>query len=143
MQYKVPQDVQRADTIIGPITWMQLLILMVGGFISYTVYNTLQTNWQITVWLPFTLIPAAITLAFAFLKIHSLPFHEYLMHLIEYNVLPKQRIWIQGTASPFMSSLEEKKEEKKAIANTKPQQTKTIEEITRVLDSGGKSEINQ
>ena len=35
MRFKVPQDVQREDTIIGPITFKQLIIMIIGGGIGY------------------------------------------------------------------------------------------------------------
>ena len=44
MQYKVPQDVQREDTIIGPLTLKQLGILGVGGGIAYGIYISLGKN---------------------------------------------------------------------------------------------------
>src|SRR3989338_11249649 len=97
MQFKVPQDVQREDTIIGPITLKQLAILGVGGGLAYATYVGLSATYFIEVWLPPTVIISGITLAFTFLKIHSLPFHEFLMNFLEYHLLPRQRSWIQGT----------------------------------------------
>ncbi len=140
MQYKVPQDVQREDTIIGPITIKQLGILGGGGAVAYVIYVSLVKTYFWQVWLPPVVIVAGITLAFAFLKIHNLPFHKFLMNFIEYHILPKQRIWIQGTATPFISSFDQPKEvkkEKKQKMEKKKQ--KSLEELTDIVDTHGKS----
>lgn len=144
MQYKVPQDVQREDTIIGPLTLKQMIILGVGGGICYAIYVSLSKTYFLEIWLPPVVIISGITLAFAFLKIHSLPFHEFLMDFIEYHLLPRQRNWIQGTGTVFISPFEkiEKQEEKiQDIGPTKSKQS--LKELTKVLDSKGESEIEE
>ncbi len=144
MQYKVPQDVQREDTIIGPITLKQLGILGIGGTIVYAIYMSLAKTYFIEIWLPPVAIVSAITLAFAFLKIYDLPFHKFLMCFLEFNLLAKKRIWIQGTATPFISSLEEKKEEPKKADVVAQKKQKSLEELTHIVDThGGESELSK
>lgn len=142
MQYKVPQDVQREDTIIGPITLKQLAILGGGGAVAYVIYVSLVKIYFWQIWLPPVVIVAGITLAFAFLKIHSLPFYKFLMNFTEYHILPRQRIWIQGTATPFISSFDQTKEVKK---EKKPKveeiKQKSLEELTSIVDTHGESKI--
>lgn len=141
MQYKVPQDVQREDTIIGPITLKQLAILGGGGAVAYVIYVSLVKVYFWQVWLPPVVIVMGITLAFAFLKIHSLPFHKFLMNLIEYQVLPRQRIWIQGTATPFISSFDQHKEKKvEKPKKVEEKKQRSVEELTNIVDTHGKSE---
>lgn len=141
MQFKVPQDVQREDTIIGPLTLRQMAILGVGGFMAYAIYISLAERYHIETWLPPVAIISVITLAIAFLKIHSLPFWEFLMHFIEYHVLPRQRVWIQGTGHPFISPFETSKEKKKEkeIAHKDEKADKNLQEIGHVLDTHGES----
>ncbi|MBD3341882.1 MAG: hypothetical protein GF353_22445 [Candidatus Lokiarchaeota archaeon] len=140
MQYKVPQDVQREDTIIGPLTLKQLIILGVGGGIAYGIYVSLAKAYFIEIWLPPVGIIAALTLAFAFLKIHNLPFYMFLMNFIEHHMLPKKRFWIQRSAEPFISSFQKKKEKpKKEKPETKKQKPKSIKELTKVLDTHGET----
>lgn len=143
MQYKVPQDVQREDTIIGPITLKQLGILGIGGFIVYAIYMSLAKAYFIEIWLPPVAIVAALTLAFAFLKIYDLPFHKFLMCFLEFNLLAKKRIWIQGTATPFISSFEDKKEEPKKEEVVQQKKQKSLEELTHIVDTHGGSEISK
>lgn len=142
MQFKIPQDVQREDTIVGPLTLKQMIIIGIGGGLAYGIYVSLSKTYFIEIWLPPVAIISIITLAFAFLKVHSLPFHEFLMNFIEYHLSPRERIWIQGTATPFVSSLEKKKEKqiKNILEKDESGQTKSLKELTKVLDTHGGSE---
>lgn len=145
MQFKVPQDVQREDTIIGPLTLRQMIILGIGGGIAYSLYVTLAKTYFMEVWLPPVAIVTAITAAFAFLKIHNLPFHEFLMSFIEYHVLPKKRIWTQGGGQPYESELVKltKKPEKAKETNKKKKDPKSIAELSRIVDSKKHEELEK
>lgn len=140
MQYKVPQDVQREDTIIGPITLRQMGILLAGGGLAYTMYISLAKTYFIEIWLPPVAIISALTLAFAFLKIHSLPFHIFLMNWIEYKLLPQKRFWIQGGADPFVPPFESNKKEAEIIQKTESKEKKirSLDELTKIVDTHGK-----
>jgi len=149
MRFRVPQDVQRADQIIGPLTWKQLIILGAGGGICYAIYVTLAKSYYIEMWLPPIAIIGGITLAIAFLKIHGLTFERWLLAFIEYHFLPKKRIWRKGQAEPFVSYLERTSSEKdkklSQAQNQKEQEkkTKSIKELSKVLDSYGGLEEEQ
>ena len=145
MRFKVPQDVQREDRIIGPLTLKQMGMLGIGGGFAYLIYVSLSKTYFIEIWLPPVAIVSAITLAFTFLKIHNLPFHLFLMNFIEYKLLPNQRIWIQGSGRPFITSTQkkEKKMPQTMTNDLKPKNKKSIEELTKVLDTHGKSELKQ
>lgn len=143
MRFKVPQDVQRADQIIGPLTWKQLIILGAGGGICYAIYITLAKTYYLEIWLPPVVIVGGITFALAFLNIHGLPFERWLLAFIEYHFLPKKRIWRQGQAEPFVSYLErtasekDKKLEQAQNKKADEKSKKSIKELSKVLDSYG------
>lgn len=143
MQFKVPQDVQRRDTIIWSLTIQQMIICGIGGGIAYAIYISLSKTYFMEVWLPPVAIISAFTAAFAFLKIHSLPFHEFLMNFIEYHLLAKQRFWIQGAGYPFIPPFDDSKkktEKSKLPENRKPR--KSLEELSKVLDTQGEMTKN-
>jgi hypothetical protein len=137
MQYKVPQDVQREDQIIGPLTLRQLIIVAVGGGMAYMIYVQLSLNHYIEIWLPPVFIISALTVALAFLKIHGLPFHQFLMHFIEYKFLPKKRIWIQKTGNPYMppevKAIKKKKVEKQK-GDLDHKKEKSIDDLVNILN---------
>lgn len=140
MRFKVPQNVQREDTIIGPLTLKQMGILGGGGGLAYAIFITLSKSYFIEVWLPPVLLIVLLTLAVAFLKVHSLPFHVFLMNVFEYNYLPKKRVWTQGNLIKA-NLYEEKKTATKTETANKP--TPNIEAIAETLDSAGKKHALQ
>lgn len=142
MQFKVPQNVQREDTIVGPLTLKQLIILGAGGGLAYTVYISLSQSYFIEVWLPPTAIIAGLTLAFTFLKINNRPFHLFLMSFIEYHMLPKKRTWIQGSGNPPIVYQEKKKDDTPRKIEAKMEKSeKSLEELTSMVDKFGKSDL--
>lgn len=139
MQFKVPQDVQRADTIIGPLTWKQLIILAAGGGVCYAIYVGLAKDYFMEIWLPPIIIVGGLTAAMAFLKIHDLTFERFLLCFLEYHLLPRKRIWKKGQAEPFVSFIQRRAEDeklKKAQTVKMDQKSqKSIKEMSKVLDT--------
>ncbi|PKL36924.1 hypothetical protein CVV38_03465 [Candidatus Peregrinibacteria bacterium HGW-Peregrinibacteria-1] len=136
-QQKVPQNIEREDQIIGPITLKQLIILGAGGGVAYAIYISLAETYFIEVWLPPVAIVSLLTLAFAFLRIHNLSFYTFLINLFEYKILPKKRYWIKGSDTPLPTG-KEKPEQEKKIQQNQDKPKPNIEEITEMLDSYGK-----
>lgn len=139
MQFKVPQDVQREDTIVGPLTLKQLGIVGLGGGLAYLVYTSLAKAYYWQIWLPPTVLVAGITAAFAFAKIHGLTLTQYLVYLMEYTLLPKKRVWIQGAAEakkpfsePHVVNTKMRKD-----PETKEKSLKDIGRLANILDSRG------
>jgi len=116
MQFKIPQNVQREDTVIGPVTFKQLAILLVGGGLTYAVYLLLAQSYIWTVWLPPVVILGGLTAAIAFLKFKDMNFVTALLYFVEFNFKPKIRVWKQGLADVRLSILQALPEEAKKIA---------------------------
>lgn len=141
MQFKIPQDVQREDTIVGPLTMRQLIITAIGGGITYGIYTFLSNTYTWQVWGLPTLLLAAITIAFAFLKVHELSFTQYLISGMAYLFLPRKRVWIKGSGDPVrtieqpkITSTEKSQEQKKE----KQEDTiKKLDSLVSILDSKG------
>ena len=105
MQFQIPQDVQRADTIIGPVTFKQLAIVLVGGGFAYAIYILLAQSFVWTVWGPPVVIIALLTLIIAFVKIKDMTFLEAALYFIEFSFKPKIRYWRQGEDDVRLSVL--------------------------------------
>ena len=133
---------QREDTIIGPLTLKQMGILGIGGGIAYAIYIGLAKTYFIEIWLPPVVIVSAITLAFAFLKIHDLKFHQFLMNYIEYLVLPRQRAWIQGADTHYEKYKAEPVKKPKKIKAKDAKPKKSIEELSELVDTRGEAGLS-
>jgi hypothetical protein len=141
MQFKVPQNVQREDKIVGPLTLKQLIICGIGFAVDYTIYTTLAKQYIWITWILPVAIVAIITMAFAFVRPLDLSFSKYIIRMLEFMLIPRKRFWIQGSAESYPSALqsaqsisgEEKNKEAKAIAAL--DKHKKLEEITKILNS--------
>lgn len=142
-QFKVPQNVQRADTIIGPLTMMQLIIAVAGGGLAYIVYLSLQQPVATIL----AVIIVAITAAFVLIRIHDLPFWQYIAVVTLYILKPRLRVWEKGSGDiPIFERYEivpvkAKKAEKIAIEEEK--KFKNLRELTSVLDTEGQTDIDE
>lgn len=144
MQFKIPQNVQIEDKIVGPLTIKQLATLGIGGSIAYAFYVGLGKNYTMFVWLPPVAIVSLLTLALTFLTINGIPFLKWCFLIVEYMFIPRKRIFIMGAADIYEATIfasEEKKklsEKQKSKAEEDGEKIKKLSEITKILDSYGK-----
>lgn len=140
MQFKIPQNVQLEDKIVGPVTLKQLVILGAGGGFDYFLYISLSKLLVLSLTLFFVIPIALLVLAIAFLKIQGLTFIQYVIASLEFYIKPRQRVWTQGGAEVFISitqpapktaaQLKQEKQQSNA-----PKDMSNLEELTKTLDS--------
>lgn len=140
MQFKIPQNVQMADKIVGPLTMKQLIIVAVGGGIDYFLYLSLAKVYVLTVWIAPVAIIALITLAVAFVKIQGMSFIEYILFALEFYVKPRHRVWAQGAGDVFVSITLPKPKTKDQLAQEKqeqkaPKDISKLDELSKILDT--------
>ncbi len=141
LQYKIPQNVEVEDTIIGPITMKQLIIIGIGGGLAYVFYITLAKYHYIEVWGPPVGITSLITILIAFVEIRGISFVKWFLLMIEAMVLPRQRVWDKRQSTQFLYQSptaikkEEKKESKQDAQLKKEGKVNNLEELTKVLDT--------
>jgi len=140
LQYKIPQNVGIEDKIVGPFSIRQLIILAVGGGISYVLFAIASRIYELNV-LEYILIalPAIFSLMAAMLKIHNVSFTKYVFLTLEMAIRPKRRMWDhRGIAALVQPDLSEKKAQatqKAEIAEEK--KNVNLRDLSSLLDSGG------
>ncbi len=139
MQFKVPQDVQREDRIVGPLTLRQLIISGIGFSLCYAIFTILGREYQlITVLIPVIII-ALVTVVFAFIKPLDLVFERYILYRLESLILPSKRYWIKGTGDPSRLlyvpvASAKKKNIDKALETDQLKKKQSLAELTKILD---------
>lgn len=90
MRYKVPQNIDMQDRIVGPLTMLQFIYAVIGGGICYGIFSSgLPKILVILIDLPLALF----IMALIFLKINERPFLDFVISVIQYQGAPKQRVW--------------------------------------------------
>lgn len=88
-QYVVPQFIDVEDKIIGPITTRQFVILLVTFGTVFLIYRLLDFALFLVLGVP--LLIAGVVLAFV--RINGVPFHFFLLNLVQTYRRPGLRTW--------------------------------------------------
>lgn len=92
-QYKVPQDVEADDKLLGPFTFRQFVYLMIMGGCIGLAFALFQ------VFPVLALLPAPFIIFFAALALplkRDQPMETYLAAVIAYHLKPNKRFWFPG-----------------------------------------------
>jgi hypothetical protein len=132
MQFKVPQNIDLQDKVIGPMTMIQFLYVLGGGVADYLLFIAIGSG--VVFWV--LAIPIAlIALALAFLKIQEQPLSHFITAGLVYYNRPKQRRW-QRSGSNVMTVRDLPQTKKKVVMPTKRVVTKSeLEKLAYTLDT--------
>lgn len=96
-QYKVPQNVESEDKLIGPLSMKQFIYALIGlgwGFLMWRIFSVVGSAG-----IPFMLITILPVSGFMFLiafgRREEQSFENYLIALIRFNVMPRKRLWMK------------------------------------------------
>lgn len=133
MQFKVPQNIDLEDKIVGPLTLIQFLYVISGGVIIYLLYMVFDAHFLFWV----LAVPvAAICLALAFLKIQDQPLSHFIKAGLAYLSRPKIRIWQrEGFSAPALKAPPEKRSDL-AISPKKKVEKSQLDQLAQMLDTG-------
>jgi hypothetical protein len=130
-QYKVPQNIDMQDRIVGPLTLYQFLYLLGGGLVCYTTFKSGNMISFFVLGLPAFLL----SLAFAFIKVNEQPFSHFFISYTYFMIHPKRRLWHHGSGTPTISLTEDKNSSKKRVV-VKPRSRDDFLKVAKSLDGG-------
>lgn len=133
MQFKVPQNIDMEDKIIGPLTLTQFFYLLFGGVIIYILFGRLVlTGYSFLFWV--LAIPiGTFSFAMAFIKIQDRPFPSFFFAIIKFLMTPRARSWHHYTKPTLVKP---KTVVKKPVSNPKKSfDTVRVNELSELLDN--------
>lgn len=134
-QFVVPQFIDVEDKILGPITTRQFVILLVSFGTTFLLYRLLD----LALFLP-TGVPLFIAgMVTAFVKINGMPFHFFLLNLLQTQRRPRLRTWNKSLSEAQLRAIVRRpppeppviKIRKEALATNK------LAELALVVNTGG------
>ncbi|MFH1670139.1 MAG: PrgI family protein [Patescibacteria group bacterium] len=134
---KIPQNVQIEDRLIGPITLRQVIICLIGGGMSFVIWNMMKSVGMVTIiHFAFSWIPFVIAAAFAFIKFQNLSLLRIILLMIEKGQKPSKRTFgpREGIAINVRTYFHtEKQKQKYSIDQTRVTEDK-FQHLSSVLD---------
>ncbi len=134
-QYKVPQDVEADDKLLGPFTFRQFVYLMImGGFVGLA-FALFQIFWALALFaVPFIIFFAVLALP---LK-KDQPMETYLAAVISFRLKPNKRFWNPGQReSTILITAPKKSEEPRTRNITEEEAGNRIDFLANVIDTEG------
>lgn len=90
-EYKVPQNVEAEDKILGPLSMKQFIYALIGigwGAITYLILQKV-----IFIWIIIGVPPAVALLALGLYQKEDQPLETYVLAVIQFFTRPKVRLW--------------------------------------------------
>lgn len=112
--YKVPQDVEAEDKLLGPFTFKQFVYLLIAAIGSGLAYGLFQ------ILIPLALIPLPIVIFFAVLALplrKDQPMEVYLAAVVSFLTRPRVRIW-RADGIEYLIKVVAPKGEKKVLSKS-------------------------
>lgn len=134
MQFKVPQNIDMEDKIVGPLTLIQFLYVLGGGMIIYILFQVLYTTSTV-LFVILALPIALIALALAFLKIQDQPLSHFIVAGLQFWQKPKMRYWRNVGEAPPILKQAPKPKQTKATPVKKSVEKSNLEQLAYALDT--------
>ncbi|MGH7196925.1 MAG: PrgI family protein [Candidatus Saccharimonadales bacterium] len=133
--YKVPQDVEAEDKLLGPLSFRQFIYLMIAGAAIAVGFFLFQAFWLLAI------IPVPIVVFFGVLALplrKDQPMETYLLAVVRFYLKPRQRMWDpDGTISYVEITAPKLVEERLAKEFSGDTARERLDYLARVMDSRG------
>lgn len=134
-QYKVPQDVEAEDKLLGPFTFRQFIYLLIAA-------AGIAGAWSLFQLFPLlALIPLPFVFFFGVLALplkKDQPMETYLAAIISFYFKPNRRIWTAGQRESTIKIIAPKKAEKSRTRNlTEEEASHRLSFLASIIDTEG------
>lgn len=134
-QYKVPQDVEADDKLLGPFSFRQFVYLLIAGGLIALAVGLFQLFPLLAI---IPLPPVLLLLALALPLRKDQPMETYLAALVSYYLKPHTRLWMPGQReSTVMITAPKKVEESRTRDITGEEATHRLSFLADIVDTGG------
>lgn len=133
--YKVPQDVEAEDKLIGPFGFRQFIYLLIAAFGCFVAYVLAQ------IFIGLVLIPLPIILFFIGIALplrKDQPTEVYLAAILQYRLKSKRRMWKPDGIISTVEILAARKIEDHRTKDISEDQAMTqFEQLAQIMDTHG------
>lgn len=134
-QYKVPQDVEAEDKLIGPLSLRQF------------IYAIVAIIWGALMWVIFKNVPiiaiililpvSGVFLALAFGRKEGQTFENYALALVRFAVMPRKRFWMKDTSVVIVKEAPPPPKKAEDIERDPRQVRGQLQQLALILETQG------
>ena len=136
-QYKVPQDVEADDKLIGPFSFRQFVYLLIAGGLIALAVGLFQIFPLLAI-IPVPPVLLMLVLALPLKK--DQPMETYLAALVSYYIKPRKRTWVPGQReSTILITAPKIVEETKKRDLSEEEATHRLSFLADIVDTEGQS----
>lgn len=134
-QYKVPQDVEADDKLIGPFSFRQFVYLMVAGGLGAAAVGLFQLFPALAI-IPVPFVLFFLALALPLKK--DQPMETYLAAIVSFYLKPHARVWMTGQKeNPILITAPKKVDDFRTRDITGEEATHRLSFLADIVDTGG------
>ena len=131
-QYKVPQDVEAEDKLIGPLSIRQFLYVVIGLVWGGLMFALLRSNLIIMI---VAILPvSSFFLLLGFGRRQEQSFENYFVALVQFMFVPRIRVWSKDLEQEQLIKKEEKPVE---IIRSKNVSKGSLKQLALIMDTHG------
>jgi hypothetical protein len=134
-QFVVPQFIDAEDTIIGPVTVRQFVIMLIAGLIATLSYRLFDFSLFLLISVPLVIFAGVL----AFMKVNGVSIHFFILNVIQTMRRPKLRVWDKTPTNQLLYERMKSDEEVKAqVFVRKPMISKSrMQDLSLIVNTGG------
>ena len=132
--YKVPQNVESEDKILGPLSMKQFIYAIIGlgyGFVTFALFHNFIPLW-IIVGVP----PMLFMLALGLYQREDQPLETYVLAVAQYFVRPRIRLWHKEPIAEVFR-IQPPPPKPQALVRDPTQVRSQLEQLAGVVDTRG------
>lgn len=132
-QYKVPQNVETEDKILGPLSVKQfiyVIIALMWAFLMWRIFSS-----YIIVALIFAFPVTGFFLLLGFGQREGVPFEDYVVAFIRFLIVPRKRMWIKDDSKEVIVKDVEKPKDEFALG--KNVSSGQLKKLANIIDTRG------
>jgi len=131
-QYKVPQNVETEDKILGPLSIKQFIYLIIGVLWAFLMWRLF--SWFLPLAALLALPVSGMLVLLAFGQREGVPFEDYVVAFIRFLILPRKLEWQKDDAKETIVKDDKPKVAEPELKNVSQGQLK---QLASIIDTRG------
>lgn len=133
-QYKVPQDVETEDKILGPLSIKQFIYVIIALLWAFLMWRIFSFSILIAIVFAFPVTGFFLMLGFG--QREGVPFEDFVVAFIKFLVVPRKRMWIKDDSKEVIVADAPKKEDSNTVQN-KQVTPGQLKQLASIIDTRG------